>query len=330
MKTILVTGGGGFIGSNIVAGLCDRGTHHVVVCDSFGSDDKWRNLVNHPVWEIIPPESLFTWLEENNDTLDAIIHVGGISSTTEKDIDLILKNNFELSVGLWRWCNQNEVRLIYTSSAATYGGGEHGFDDNISLDYLRKLKPLSGYGWSKHLFDLHVAKSIAQQDYRLPQWVGLKVFNTYGPNEYHKEAQRSVICQISQQASNAGTVRLFRSYNSQYPDGGQMRDMIYVKDITRVVLWLLDHPNVSGLFNLGTGKPRTFMDMAKAAFAALDHAPKISFIDMPETLVHKYQYYTEAKMERLRAAGFADAFTTVEEGIRDYMLNYLTKEDPYL
>jgi len=330
MKTILVTGGGGFIGSNLVAELTRRDAYRVVVCDRFGADDKWRNLVKHMVWEIVPPEKLFAWLDENKADLEMIYHAGGISSTTERDIDLILKNNLELSIHLWRWCNANEVRFIYTSSSATYGDGSQGFDDDMSLEYLQTLRPLSGYGWSTLLFDQHVAATVAAKEHLLPQWVGLKVFNAYGPNEYHKEMQRSVIGQIAQQAINGGVVRLFRSYNPKYPDGGQMRDVIYVKDCVRVMLWLLDHPKVSGLFNLGTGKARTFHDMSQAIFSALDRPPRIHYIDMPEGLMHHYQYFTEAGMERLRKAGYTQPFTTVEEGIRDYILNYLLKEDPYL
>lgn len=330
MKTILVTGGGGFIGSNLVAGLTARQTHRVVVCDRFGTDDKWRNLVAHPVWEVIPPDLLFPWLEANKGTLEAVFHIGAVSSTTERDIDLILANNFILSVKLWRWCAINAMRFIYTSSAATYGDGSRGFDDNTAAEYLRSLRPLSGYGWSKQQFDLHVAASVAAGERTPPQWAGLKLFNAYGPNEYHKEIQRSVIGQIAQQAIMAGSVRLFRSYNPKYTDGGQMRDMIYVKDVVRVLLWLLDSPQVHGLFNLGTGKARTFNDMAQAIFSALGTPPKIHYIDMPETLVKKYQYFTEAKMEKLRAAGYADPFTTLEDGIKDYILNYLVKDDPYL
>lgn len=330
MKTILVTGGGGFIGSNLVAALARRGDYNVAVCDRFGSDDKWRNLKAHTVWEIFPPEELPNWLTEHEGDVEAVFHLGAVSSTTERDIDLILKNNLAFSLSLWRWCNRREVRFIYTSSAATYGDGEKGFEDDIRPDYLRQLKPLSGYGWSKHLFDTHVASWAARGDIRTPQWVGLKLFNTYGPNEYHKEQQKSVISQIAPHAIHGGNVRLFKSYDPRYPDGGQMRDVIYVKDAISVMLWLLEHAEVSGLFNLGTGKARTFNDMAKAIFAALGRNPHIHYMDMPESLMHKYQYFTEARMERLRATGYTQPFTTLEEGVRDFVQHYLTKDDPYL
>ncbi len=330
MKTILVTGGGGFIGSNLVAELINRQDYNTVVCDHFGADDKWRNLKGHTAWDIIHPADLDSWLEDNAKSLEMVYHLGSISSTTERDIDLILKTNLGLSLKLWRWCNKHEVRFVYTSAAATYGDGSQGFEDDISLSYLKQLKPLSGYGWSKHLFDCHVATCLERGDIRSPQWVGLKMFNTYGPNEYHKGDQKSVICQIAPAAIHGGSIKLFRSYNPRYPDGGQMRDVIYVKDAVRVMLWLLDHPEVSGLYNLGTGTARSFNDMARAIFTALNRQPSIHYYDMPETLIHNYQYFTEARMQRLKSAGYADAFTSVEDGVKDYVLNYLVKDDPYL
>jgi ADP-L-glycero-D-manno-heptose 6-epimerase len=242
----------------------------------------------------------------------------------------VLKHNFALSLKLWRWCSARNVRLIYASSAATYGDGGQGFDDNIALSYMRILKPMSGYGWSKHMFDMHVASAVGRGEAPLPQWVGLKFFNTYGPNEYHKEDQRSVISKIAPQAIQGAAVKLFRSYNDAYADGGQKRDVIYVKDVVKVMLWMLDHPKVSGLFNVGTGKAVTFNDMARAIFAALAREPVIHYFDMPEDLASKYQYFTEANIRRLRAAGYSEPFASVEEGVKDYIQNYLLKEDPYL
>lgn len=329
MKTILITGGGGFIGSNLVAELAGRGTHRLVVCDRFGTGDKWRNLAHHIVWEIIDPDQALDWLAAHRGEVEAVFHIGGVSSTTERDIDLILKNNLSFSLALWRFCAREGIRFLYTSSAAAYGAGEHGFDDDFSLEYLRKLNPLSGYGWSKHLFDLHIAQNLAQGEPRPPQWAGLRLFNVYGPNEYHKELQRSVITQIAEQAIHAGHVRLFRSYRPDIRDGEQMRDVVYVKDCTRALAWLLDRPEVNGLYNFGSGKARSFNDMARAIFAAIGREPRLNYIDMPEGLVHKYQYFTEARMDRLRDAGYTAPTTSLEDGTRDFVQNHLLKPNPY-
>lgn len=330
MQRILITGGAGFIGSNIANDIANRGERRAVVCDMFGTSEKWRNLCKHPIYEIIEPEELFYWLESNADKLDAIIHMGAISSTTEKDVDMILENNFSYSKQLWNWCTNNEKPFIYASSAATYGDGGEGFDDDISEDYLNKLRPLNAYGWSKQLFDHFVSSSVRRGDKTPPQWAGLKFFNVYGPNEYHKDSQQSVASQIFPHAQAGLAVKLFKSYNDAYPDGGQKRDFIYVKDCVKVMNWLINNPSVSGLFNLGTGEARSFEDMARAIFAALDKEPNISYIDMPEEIVDKYQYFTEAKMKRLRDAGYQEPFTSLEDGIKDYVQHYLSKDDKYL
>lgn len=330
MQRILVTGGAGFIGSNIASAISDAGEYRAVVCDQFGKTDKWRNLSKHQIFEIIQPEDLFYWLESNHDQLRAVVHMGATSSTTETDVDLFLENNFSLSRQLWNWCVDKQKPLIYASSAATYGNGEQGFMDDASQGYLHKLRPLNAYGWSKNLFDQFIATSIARGDKTPPQWVGLKFFNVYGPNEYHKDSQKSVVAQIYPHARENRPVKLFKSYHAGYPDGGQKRDFIYVKDCVNVVNWLIAHPNVSGLFNLGTGEARTFEDLARAVFAALGKDPQITYIDMPDAIRHKYQYLTEAKMHKLREAGYKEPFFSLEDGVRDYVQNYLAKEDPHL
>jgi ADP-L-glycero-D-manno-heptose 6-epimerase len=330
MKRILVTGGAGFIGSNIAGTLADHTDYRVVVVDEFGASEKWRNLSKHPIYEIIAPGEVFYWLEANKETLDAIIHMGAVSSTTETNVDLILETNFSLSRGLWNWAAQNKKRFIYASSAATYGAGEEGFGDENALDALAKLRPLNAYGWSKHLFDQFVLTAISGASDKKPaQWVGLKFFNVYGPNEYHKGAQSSVIEQIFPHAKYGRPVKLFKSYRDDYKDGGQLRDFVYVKDCVRVIIWLLGHAEVNGLFNLGTGKARSFADLAAATFAAVGKPPAIQYIDMPEDLRDKYQYFTEANMARLRSVGYIDPFHSLEDGVKDYVQSYLSKDDQY-
>jgi ADP-L-glycero-D-manno-heptose 6-epimerase len=330
MQTILITGGAGFIGSNIAAALCARGTHRIVICDTLGSGDKWRNLRKHALYEIIPPGNLFYWLDLYGASLDAIVHMGAISSTTETNVDLILENNQTVSVLLYRWCAANRKRFIYASSAATYGDGAQGFEDDESLAYLNSLRPLNPYGWSKQLVDRHIAMARSIGEEGPAQVAGLKFFNVYGPNEYHKEDQRSVVATKFPDVREGKPVKLFKSYRSDYHNGGQKRDFIYVRDCVNVVLWLLDNAGVSGLFNVGTGKARTFDELARALFAAFGKAPFIEFFDMPETLRDKYQYFTEARMDKLRAAGYTAPFTSLEDGIREYVQHYLLKEDPYI
>jgi len=323
---IVVTGGAGFIGSNIVARLADSAD--VVVCDRLGSDERWRNLAKHDIADIVPPQNLLEYLSNHRTSLLAVIHMGAISSTTEFDVDLVLQNNFELSRDLWRFASEQGVRLIYASSAATYGSGQEGFRDDERPEALARLRPLNPYGWSKHLFDRFVMRSVGR-GVAPPQWSGLKFFNVYGPNEYHKGSMKSVVAQIHPFATRGSAVRLFRSHNPRYEDGGQLRDFIHVDDCVRVVDWLLDNPDASGLFNVGTGKARSFADLAAAVFAAVDREPRIEFIDTPPEIRDKYQYFTQAEMGKLREAGFSDAFTELETGVASYVRDYLDREDSY-
>ncbi|MBM3952830.1 MAG: ADP-glyceromanno-heptose 6-epimerase [Rhodospirillales bacterium] len=323
----VVTGGAGFIGSNIVAALDERQPGSVLVCDRLRDGVKWSNLATRELIDIVPPEELFAFLDRHARDVEAVIHMGAISSTVETDADRIFVSNYRLSLGLWQWCARHQVRLIYASSAATYGDGARGFDDDGDPKALAALRPLNAYGWSKNLFDRRVARLLAGGETSPPQWAGLKFFNVYGPNEYHKGDQRSVAVQIYERISRGEAARLFKSHRPDYGDGGQLRDFIWVGDCVDIVLWLLDHPGVSGLFNCGTGKARSFADLAAAVFAAADRKPKIEYVPMPETLRAKYQYFTEARMDRLRAAGYGKPFTTLEEGVRRYVRDYLAQAD---
>jgi ADP-L-glycero-D-manno-heptose 6-epimerase len=324
----LVTGGAGFIGSNIVAALSER-DKEVVVCDWLRDDERWRNLAKHEISEIIEPETALAWLHRKGDRLRAVVHMGAISATTETNVDLIAAKNIRATLELVEWCTGARVPLIFASSAATYGDGTQGFDDAFTRGSLAKLRPLNAYGWSKHVVDRRLARWVEAGAKLPPQWVGLKFFNVYGPNEYHKGSMQSVVAKNYSVVRDGQPLRLFRSYRAEYADGGQLRDFVYVRDCVDVVLWLLDNPQVSGLFNLGTGQARSWLDLAKALFAATGRAPAVEFIEMPPTLIEKYQYFTQARMDRLRSAGYQRPFTSLEEGVADYVRHYLAADDPY-
>ncbi len=326
---ILVTGGAGFIGSNIVSALNARGIP-TAVCDVLGHESKWRNLSGVELHDFIAPAQLDERLDRMRDTIETIVHMGAISSTTASDGDLVVDVNFGLSWRLWQWCARHDKRFIYASSAATYGDGDAGYDDDHSPQALARLRPLNLYGWSKHLFDRRVARAVADGEPTPAQWVGLKFFNVYGPNEYHKAGMRSVVAQKFPAAARGDEVTLFKSYDSRYADGAQQRDFVYVGDCVDLVLWLLEHPQVNGIYNLGSGAARSFAELATALFAALERPPKIRYIDMPQELRGRYQYFTQARLERLRAAGYARAFTSLEDGVKYYVQQYLSRPDPYL
>ena len=325
----VITGGAGFIGSNIAAALDERRPGSVVVCDRLRDGVKWKNLAKRELIDIVPPEDLFAYLDRQPGDVEAVIHMGAISSTVEVDADKIIDNNFRLSLRLWQWCALHKVRLIYASSAATYGDGAQGFDDDARSSTLAALRPLNPYGWSKHLFDRRVARLLAMGEMSPPQWAGLKFFNVYGPNEYHKAGQRSVAAQVYERVAAGESARLFKSHRPDYKDGGQVRDFIWVGDCVDIVLWLLDTTSVSGLFNCGTGQARSFADLAAAVFAALGKKPKIDYAPMPESLREKYQYFTQARMERLRAAGYGKPPMSLEDGIGSYVRDYLAVADPH-
>ena len=325
----VVTGGAGFIGSNIVWALESRGLGKVIVCDRLRQGNKWRNLAKRELGGVVPPEGLFPFLDANATNIEAVIHMGAISSTVETDVDLIIDTNYRLSLALWRWCTQHHVRFIYASSAATYGDGSQGFDDASTPEALTRLKPMNAYGWSKHLFDRQVARMVANNEPRPPQWAGLKYFNVFGPNEYHKDRMRSVVCQVYPNARDGEPAILFKSHHPDYADGGQLRDFVWIGDCIDIVLWLLANPGVSGLYNCGTGKARSFADLTKAVYQALGKKPKIKYVPTPVEIRAKYQYFTQATTAHLRAAGYKRPFTELEAGINEYVVGFLATDDPY-
>lgn len=330
-RIVFVTGGAGFIGSNIVGRLARDLSLDVVVCDRLRDADlgKWRNIAKHPVADFVSPEEMSPWLEKRWQDVRAVVHMGAVSSTTEPDADKIVHSNFTLSRDLFRWCADRQRRFIYASSAATYGDGSQGFEDRDDLVSLAGLRPLNAYGWSKALFDQFAARQAARE-YRPPQWVGLKFFNVYGPNEEHKSSMKSVVAQKWPDVRDGGVIRLFMSHRNDIADGGQLRDFIYVKDVAEVIAWLLENPGVNGIYNLGTGEARSFADLARATLTAAGRSDDaIEYTPMPPALRDKYQYFTQAEMSRLRAAGYTAPFTSLEDGVREYVTSYLATPDPY-
>jgi ADP-L-glycero-D-manno-heptose 6-epimerase len=328
---LVVTGGGGFIGSVLGAALNEAGRSDLVIVDRFGTGDKWRNIAKRDFYEIVPADGLFAWLEQNGEQVEAVFHLGANSSTTERDADHIIANNLNCSKALWRWCAAHGTKLIYASSAATYGDGAAGFDDAGGIEGLQRLRPLNLYGWSKQAFDLWAMREAAA-GHTPPFWVGLKFFNVFGPNEYHKGEMMSLVAKNWRQIAAGETVRLFRSHRPDYADGEQRRDFVYVKDCAAVMLWLWrQRPNakINGIYNLGSGEARSFLDLMRATGAACGRAPDIEFIDIPPEIRPNYQYFTEARMHRLREAGYDAPFTPLEEAVRDTVAQY-AQPDPYL
>jgi ADP-L-glycero-D-manno-heptose 6-epimerase len=315
---IVVTGGAGFIGSHLVTDLAQAGWR-IVVSDLLRSGDKWRNLASAPLHDLVRPDALFGWLGRHGDKVAAIVHMGAISSTTEKDIDRLVETNVRLTLDLWQWCAVNGTRLIYASSAATYGDGSAGFNDDESPAALAALQPLNAYGWSKHLVDRRVVDDMVCGRPTPPQWACLKFFNVYGSNEDHKGDMQSLVSKIYPVVRAGGAVTLFKSHRLDYADGGQLRDFIYVKDCVAIVRWLLRNPMVNGLFNVGTGVARSFLDLVGAVCAVVGCRPDVRFADIPVQLREQYQYFTRADIRKLRAAGFHDAFYSLEDGVRDYI-----------
>jgi ADP-L-glycero-D-manno-heptose 6-epimerase len=316
--THVVTGAAGFIGRNVVEALNARGDTRLLLVDELGRSEKWKNLVGLRYEDIWHPSRFRQAFRDNTlpDGILSVIHLGACSATTETDADYLLDNNYAYTRELCQWCLDQGVRFVYASSAATYGDGALGYSDDDDKTPL--YRPLNMYGYSKHMFDLW-----ALENNLFARIAGLKYFNVYGPYEDHKDDMRSVVHKSHQQIRAGGNVKLFRSHRPDYRDGEQLRDFIYVKDAVAVTLWLADRVRPSGLFNCGTGEARSWLDLARAVYAALGRVPEIEFIDMPATLQPKYQYYTKADMGKLRAAGYDRPFTSLEDGVRDYVRGYL-------
>ena len=324
---LLVTGGAGFIGSNVVASLNEAGRADVAISDVLGSDDKWRNLARRQIADFVPPAELRPWLEGRK--LEAVIHLGAISSTTARDGDAVMENNFRLSLRLLDWCTSTRTPLIYASSAATYGNGTEGYCDDWAEGGLKRLRPMNLYGWSKQLFDLAVVERVARKDKVPPQWAGLKFFNVFGPNEYHKGDMMSLVAKRFDDAKAGAPIRLFKSHRAGVGDGEQKRDFIYVDDAIAVVRWLVETPAVSGIFNVGTGVARSFRDLMQTMFTALGRPSAIEYIDMPASIRDSYQYFTQADTANLRRAGYNADFTPLETAVKHYVDHYLDRADRY-
>ena len=321
----IVTGGAGFIGSAMVWKLNQMGIDDILVVDNLSTSDKWTNLVGLRYQDYLHRDQFLKFILEGDDQFEteAVIHMGACSSTTELDADFLMENNYRYTQYVCRFCLAHDARFINASSAATYGNGEYGFnDDHAGID---RLKPLNMYGYSKQLFDLW-----SKDAGILDQIVSLKFFNVFGPNEYHKDDMKSVICKAHKQIQETGKLKLFKSYREEYPHGGQKRDFVYIKDCVDIMAWFLENRDKGGIFNIGTGTARTWNDLANAVFAAMGKEPEIEYIPMPESIRDKYQYFTQADMGKLRAAGYDTPMTSLEDGARDYVQNYLDMDNPYL
>src|SRR6266487_1321892 len=324
---LLVTGGAGFIGSNLVAGLNEAGRTDIVLNDALGDAGKWRNLGKRQLADVVPPGELIGWLDSRK--LEAVIHLGAISDTTATDADAVLATNFRLSLRLLDWCAATRTPFIYASSAATYGDGGEGYCDDWAAGALKRLRPMNLYGWSKQLFDLAVVERARRGDKLPPQWAGLKFFNVFGPNEYHKGEMMSLVAKRFDDAKSGKPIRLFKSHRAGIADGEQKRDFIYVDDAIAVVRWLVETPAVSGIFNVGTGVARSFRDLVVAMFRALGQPENIEYIDMPPAIRDQYQYFTQAEIENLRRAGYNADFTPLETAVKHYVDCYLDRTDRY-
>ncbi len=331
---IIVTGAAGMIGSAMVWKLNEMGRNDIIVVDKLRTEEKWLNLRKRDYADWVDRDDLFDWLSNsaNAEKITGVVHMGACSATTERDGDFLMSNNYGYSKKLWEFCAARQIPYVYASSAATYGGGELGYNDDVSVEELKKLQPLNKYGYSKKIFDDWAFK----QSIVPKQWCGLKFFNVYGPQEYHKGRMASMVFHTFNQYRDNGGVKLFKSHKEGFEDGEQLRDFVYLKDVVDVMYYLLTEKVESGVYNIGTGEARSFLDLSMATMRAAANNPElrqeevIEFIPMPEDLRGRYQYFTQASMEKLKRAGYTKKFTSLEDGVRDYVENYLSKEDPYL
>ncbi len=326
---IVVTGGAGFIGSALIWKLNQLGRTDIIVVDALRTGDKWKNLVKRQIWGVIHKDQFLSWLERapEEKQIEAVVHLGACSSTTERDVDYLNANNTQYSMALFTYCRDRSIPFVYASSAATYGNGEHGYGDDPAG--ILQLRPINPYGWSKQLFDAWALK----QKTTPPFWCGLKFFNVYGPNEYHKGSMQSLVAKAVPQIQSEGLLRLFKSYREGINHGEQQRDFVYVKDVVDVLMHLLENTKTakSGIYNLGTGKARSFADLARAVFVAMKREPLFEWIEMPEEIRNQYQYFTQAEMARFRKeTGYKKPFTSLEDGVREYVHEQLLREDRYL
>lgn len=320
---IVITGAAGFIGSCVLSYFNQKGHQDIIIVDDFSRADKNKNLEGKKFSQQIHRDEFINWFRHNAQQINYVIHLGARTDTTEFNAEVFEKLNVQYSKDIWNICCQYQIPLIYASSAATYGAGEHGYDDDETK--LSLLQPLNPYGWSKHYFDLWVM----QQNEHPPFWAGLKFFNVFGPNEYHKGRMASVVFHAFHQIQKTGKVKLFRSHRPDFKDGEQLRDFVYIKDVVKVIYFIYSNKIKNGIYNLGTGKARTFLDLARSVFKAMNKLENIEFIDTPEDIRDKYQYFTEARMQKLLQQSYSEKFTSLEDAIQDYVLNYLIPEKYY-
>ena len=329
-KIVFVTGGAGFVGSNIVARLAEDLSLDLVVCDRLrGSETgKWRNIAKHPIGDLVLPEDMMEWLEKRWRDVEIVVHMAAVTSGAETDADRMVHGNFGLSRDLFRWCADRQRRMVWASSSAVYGDGAAGFADSEDLADLAALRPTSPTGWSKAMFDFFAVRQ-ALRDYAPPQWAGLRLFNPYGPNEVHKGPHASLAAQFHRAAVRGRSVQIFRSHKQGVADGAQTRDFTHVEDIAAVVEWLLRNPAVNGVYNVGSGEAKSLNTLARTVFAAAGQPPRIDYVEAPEAIRSRYRYQVEAPLGRLREAGYTEAMTPMERGVSEYIERYLSQPDPH-